>query len=305
MNNEAKRDLVDARFLPFPEYPNIVGLFETIAEGPTGKDQHSHTCAEINIMLDGHGVWCTGDAEYQVKPGDALLFMPGTPHYTKWPPGARYRSGSVDFHLDLFGQSVASAEEPPGYPATPLETSSGWLFKALSHASHHRLTWEQLPEWWQHLCEEEQAVPGPYRALRVESALHEVLARFADPAFRQPDWQHAERRGIERALRHISRKINEGPVTVTELARVAGMSRSKFAEVFRDMVGSPPHTYTTGLRMYMAQSALAGSRATAASIANSLGFSSPQHFSRAFKAATGLTPNEYRKRWGAPWLKEG
>jgi len=303
MNNDARRDLVDARYIPFPEYPNIVALFESVAEGPTANDRHSHSRAEINVLLEGHGVCCTDEAKYEVEVGDAMLILPGTPHYTKWPAGARFRAGSVDFYMGLSGQSLASAEAPPGQPATPLETSSGWLFEALSHSPCHRLKWEGFPDWWQRLCAEQHAAPGPYRALRVESALHEVLARFADPAFQQVDWQQAERRGIERALRHISRRISEGPVTVSELARVAGMSRSKFADVFRRMVGSPPHAYTTELRMWMAQSALSGSRATAASIANSLGFSSPQHFSRAFKATTGLTPNEYRKRRGAPWVR--
>ena len=303
MNDDATRDLVDARYMPFPEYPNIVGLFESIAEGPTGNDRHSHDCAEINVLLEGRGVWCTDDAEYEVELGDALLLMPGTPHHTKWPAGARFRAASVDFHVGLSGESLAFSENPLVHVATPSDTSSGWLFEALSHKPYHRLKWEGFPDWWQRLCAEQNAAEGPFRALRVESALHEALARFADPAFRQADWKHAERRGIERALRYISRRISEGPVTVAELARVAGMSRSKFAEVFRRMLGSPPHAYTTELRMWMAQSGLAGSRATAASIASSLGFSSPQHFSRAFKAATGVTPNEYRKRWGAPWVR--
>jgi len=66
----------------------------------------------------------------------------------------------------------------------------------------------------------------------------------------------------------------------------------------------PPHAYATALRVWMAQSALAGSRAPAAEIAERLGFASPQHFSRAFKAVTGLTPHQYRRRWAAGWVKE-
>jgi methylphosphotriester-DNA--protein-cysteine methyltransferase len=82
------------------------------------------------------------------------------------------------------------------------------------------------------------------------------------------------------------------------------MSRSKFAQVFHRMLGTPPHSYATALRIWLAQSGLIGCKVSAAVFAGWLGFSSPQHFSRAFKASTGLTPQEYRRRWGAPWVRE-
>jgi AraC-like DNA-binding protein len=304
MARRARRELIDARHIPFPEYPNMIGIFEGLAEGPTESDRHSHPWAEINVMLEGRGTWYTDDGPYEVVVGDGSLMMPGTPHHAKWPAGVRFRAGSVSFQLGLESKPLLGFEERGPRAGSPRDELAAWLFDSLLRKPYHRLHWKGFPEWWQRLYDEQEAARGPYRALRVESAMLEVLARFADPTVGQADWEQAERRGIERALRHISKKMTEGSVTVAELARIAGMSRSKFAELFHRTLGTPPHAYATALRIWMAQSGLAGSRASAASIASALGFSSPQHFSRAFKSATGLTPQEYRRRFGAPWVKE-
>ena len=303
MARDWKREVMDARRTPFPEYPRIIALIETVAEGATGSEYHSHPWGEINILLEGRGVWCAGDDEYEVKPGDAFLLLPGTRHHTRWPEGAGFRAGTIDFELGPT-PDVGPTLSEGAPPAEPLGgTIKGWLLESLAGKSYHRVRWDAFPEWWQRFCDEQEAPAGRYRALRVESALHEILARFADPDIEQPDWRMAERRGLERALRHMVRKMAEGPVTVAEMARVAGMSRSKFADQFREVLGTPPHAYATALRIWMAEAGLAGSNASAVSISESLGFSSPQHFSRVFKATTGLTPQEYRARWGAPWVR--
>jgi AraC-like DNA-binding protein len=303
MAGKRRRELVDARHIPFPEYPNVIGIFEGLADGPVRSERHSHPWAEINIMLEGTGLWYPNDIEHLVEVGDGFLLLPGTPHFAKWPAGVRFRTGSVSFQIGLAGSSPFVINKQPQRVGSPRDEQGSWLLDALARKPYHRLKWKSFPEWWHQLYREQEAARGPYRALRVESAMLEVLARFADPTFGAPEWEHVERRGIERALRHISKNITEGPVTVADLARVAGMSRSKFAELFRHTLGMPPHAYATALRIWMAQSGLAGSRASAASIASALGFSSPQHFSRAFKSATGLTPQEYRRRYAASWVK--
>jgi AraC-like DNA-binding protein len=303
MPRKGKGELIDARHIPFPEYPNMVGIFEGMAEGPAQSGLHSHPWAEINVLLEGSGLWYVDEEPYEVEVGDGFLLMPGTPHFAKWPAGIRFRCGSVNFQVDLADRTSVKFDHETTPAGSPRDELAVWLFEALSRKPYHRLKWKSFPEWWQRLHDEQEATRGPYRALRIESALLEVLSRFADPTLGQPEWEQAERRGIDRALRYISAKMTEGPVTVAELARVAGMSRSKFAELFHRTLGTPPHAYSTALRIWMAQSSLAGSRQSAASIATGLGFSSPQHFSRAFRTATGMTPQEYRRRYAAPWVK--
>lgn len=83
------------------------------------------------------------------------------------------------------------------------------------------------------------------------------------------------------------------PWTLESLATQAGMSRSRFAEVFAEVVGQPPATYLTGYRITLAQDALQrGDRLER--IAQQVGYGSAAALSRAFTATCGVSPREWR-----------
>ena len=73
------------------------------------------------------------------------------------------------------------------------------------------------------------------------------------------------------------------------LADIAGMSRSRFAETFLAEVGAPPAAYLRSWRLTLAWQDIAkGHRVDA--VARRYGFSSPEGFSRAFRKHYGKTP---------------
>lgn len=83
------------------------------------------------------------------------------------------------------------------------------------------------------------------------------------------------------------------PWTLESLATQAGMSRSRFAEVFAEVVGQPPAAYLTGYRITLAQDALQrGDRLER--IAQQAGYGSAAALSRAFTATCGVSPREWR-----------
>jgi len=78
------------------------------------------------------------------------------------------------------------------------------------------------------------------------------------------------------------------------LATQAGMSRTVFANGFRDVVGCTPGVYLQRWRIGLAQKGLAAGRALK-HIASDVGYSGEASLSRAFRDQTGLSPREWLK----------
>jgi AraC-like DNA-binding protein len=82
--------------------------------------------------------------------------------------------------------------------------------------------------------------------------------------------------------------------SLEQLAAVSGMSRSAFANAFRDVVGATPGSYLQRWRVGLAQKALRDGRSLKL-IAAEVGYASEAALSRAFKATSGKSPREWRK----------
>lgn len=98
---------------------------------------------------------------------------------------------------------------------------------------------------------------------------------------------------IRRAITQMHKSCDV-PYDYNGLARLSGLSRSRFNVLFKETVGVGPAIYGNALRLEAAVSALA-SRLPAHDVATDLGFSSPGNFSRFFQHHTGVPPARYRK----------
>lgn len=83
--------------------------------------------------------------------------------------------------------------------------------------------------------------------------------------------------------------------TVPELAEIAHLSRSAFAERFAQVMGQPPLSYLTEHRMRLAAWKLTHTRLSITQIAEQVGYASETAFSQAFKRLHGDSPSAYRK----------
>jgi AraC-like DNA-binding protein len=88
---------------------------------------------------------------------------------------------------------------------------------------------------------------------------------------------------------HLSR-----PLSVSDMAERAGLSASRFSQVFRDRFGRPPHQFLLHLRIQRAQDLLQNTGLTMREISVQCGFSDVHHFAKTFKRVSGQTPGSYR-----------
>ena len=88
----------------------------------------------------------------------------------------------------------------------------------------------------------------------------------------------------------------ENPWTVAELASLAFMSRSAFAERFSTTMGDTPLAYLAAHRLRLAAWHLRENDQSIARIAEKVGYASETSFSQAFKRFYGESPSQYRKQ---------
>ncbi|WP_426610479.1 helix-turn-helix domain-containing protein [Bradyrhizobium sp. McL0616] len=83
-------------------------------------------------------------------------------------------------------------------------------------------------------------------------------------------------------------------ISLSELAKVAGLSRMHFAAQFRAATGYRPREYLLHQRIERAKSLLSNSETGLAQVALTVGFCTQAHFSTVFKRMTGDTPARWR-----------
>jgi len=100
---------------------------------------------------------------------------------------------------------------------------------------------------------------------------------------------------LRRTLEYISANI-ENDITLADLAKVGGQSLFHFARKFTHTMGVSPKRYVSRMRLDKAMAELAEGKLPLAEIALNAGFSSQASFTRAFRRATNMTPQEYRRQ---------
>lgn len=100
---------------------------------------------------------------------------------------------------------------------------------------------------------------------------------------------------IQKSVEYICQNI-ESKFSIAELAKVAGISRSRFAFLFHQHTGMTPANFIELERIYRAKQLLEFTHYSLAEISTQLGFSSPFYLSLRFKKHLGMNPRECRKK---------
>ncbi|MDH5825043.1 helix-turn-helix domain-containing protein [Luteimonas sp. RD2P54] len=90
------------------------------------------------------------------------------------------------------------------------------------------------------------------------------------------------------------------PLDAGLLADRMHMSTRQFARRFAAAFGTTPQKYVERLRVDAAKALLESGTATMRRVASDSGFASEDAFRRAFRRHAGVTPREYRQRFGSP-----
>jgi AraC-like DNA-binding protein len=87
------------------------------------------------------------------------------------------------------------------------------------------------------------------------------------------------------------------PLTVEDLASVAGFSRAYFIRAFRRTFGEAPHAYLLTRRLERAAALLRNTDNSITDICVSVGLSSVGSFTSSFTSTFGVSPTAYRRKF--------
>jgi transcriptional regulator GlxA family with amidase domain len=102
-----------------------------------------------------------------------------------------------------------------------------------------------------------------------------------------------------RALQSFVVGHPEAPLDLLAMATRAGMSVRNFTRVFRSEVGVTPAAYVERIRLDSARRLMESTSLGVEQIASEAGFGTAESLRRAFARGVGLSPREYRARFGA------
>lgn len=215
----------------------------------------------------------------RAHPGDLILLPPGTPHdYGTDPAIARWELIWTHFH--------------------PRPHWHEWLDWPEAAPGLLRLT---LPEGeiqariTARMFDMHQLANGATRRreARAMNALEEVLL-LCDASNPRSEQARIDPR-VQAAMDHLCHHLAE-PFAAATLARVATLSPSRLAALFRQQTGSTPVQFLERQRMDRARQLLTLTSRPIQAIAREVGFDNPFYFTLRFKRHTGAAPRDFRRQ---------
>lgn len=112
------------------------------------------------------------------------------------------------------------------------------------------------------------------------------------PAFR---WRSRREKVTHSALAYLEAHYHE-PLYLEDVARLCGLSRSRFCRVFKAEQGETFSRYVNRYRVARAMEILRQRGASVIEAAFAVGFSNPSYFTHCFRRYCGMLPSDYQKR---------
>jgi AraC-like DNA-binding protein len=258
----------------------------------------------VHTVVQGRAWLWLDDARdpVELSPGDVTLVRGGSDHFVAYEPGADCLLPE-DFRAQHAEDEYASDRRSTIFLCGAYRFS-GDVGQGLIEALPPVLTLSAALDDPVHgviaLISRELSAPGPGQQTVLDRLLDVLLVLTLRVGYAEsetaPRWYRASNElRLGPALRAIHTKA-EHPWTVTELARLSGMSRASFARVFQDGLGQAPMQYLTNWRMAIARDLLLTSDATLADIAERTGYSSAYAFATAFRRHHNTPPGQWRQR---------
>lgn len=133
-----------------------------------------------------------------------------------------------------------------------------------------------------------------YSHLEATHLASELVLSLLKGHMEKPAVQFQKPQSLNWITSYFSFHLSE-PLSLSDMAKRAQLSPSRFSVVFKEHFGVSPHQYLMRLRIQHAQELIKNSSFPIQEIAEYCGFADIHHFSKAFKKISGTSPGVYRR----------
>ncbi len=270
-------------FLNNASMPVLCGCdFFTAAE----SFYHADRTVDFNILIyviEGAIYVTEEEQDYQISDGELLFLKSGVHHYgrVEIPKGTRWYFVHFCFNeiseIPVFSKSDSAMHqyEPVRFGATLPKKLTGLQGSSVERKIKDFIDYfhssDEMKVWY------------------INSRLAELLSEICF---------YNERQAVclsDRICDFLNNHISE-PFRAEKLEKHFFLSYKHMAAVFRREKGITMQQYHNRMRMNAAQSLLKSTLVPVGEISSMLGFSDMLYFSRCFRAFSGMSPTEYRKK---------
>ncbi len=229
----------------------------------------------IHCVLEGRGLYRSGEKTWQLGPGDGFLIRPGELTFYQADASDPWTYLWIGFEGKLapvIMRNLGLGDAGLAFHCGETEELKKIVLTMLKHST----------------CSEANT-------LLLESQLYLFLSVLMREA--QPDPSQEDEKGniyVSAAEEYIRNHYAE-EVRVTDIAAYTGIHRSYLFTLFRRQAGMSPQQYLARYRLSRAAELLSSTEYSVESIAMSCGYRDPQVFTKAFKGVYSVTPSSYRR----------
>lgn len=253
---------------------------------------HSHNFYELVVILAGSALHRTPQGAESIQVGTILTIPPGCVH--GYDQIRDLRLTNLFFLPDALVQPwfrELAQLEGFGKLVPPVDPQS-----AISACMVSGSTLHELRHLLERLFREMACMQSGYAPLSkaIFTELIAAICRYSSISSSKRPYSASR---IVRAMRYIEQHYADA-VTLEELAKLEGVSKSSLVRFFREATGMSPLEYLIHLRLQKAVGLFYVQSLNLTQIAFSVGFNDSNYFSRQFKKKFGVSPRNYRESVG-------
>ncbi len=253
---------------------------------------HDHHYYELYYVRHGKCNMYIGSTLYQMKSGDAILIPPFVEHFT------RYTAKCTRINL-YFKESDLYNSADQFFSPDILEH-----FRPIDIIHMPQAYVDRVNGLMDNMLSDEK-VDDDDTAMIQKLSLFTILLYIKRYGIRIGATGNASSSDLDilKAVQYINENFTQ-PITLDELANLAGLSSTYFSKKFHNVTGTGMKEYLNYVRLSHAAMELTSTNASITDIALNSGFSNSNYFKDSFKKVYGMSPRSYRKSRENDNLKE-